>query len=80
MATKVHYEFPRRGLLPEVDLHWYDGGLMPKRPEQLPDDVRCEAAARYIEAYEVISGKDFEPNTEDPIARLERNLGTKSAG
>ncbi|MBT3497746.1 MAG: Gfo/Idh/MocA family oxidoreductase [Gemmatimonadales bacterium] len=40
MATKVHYEFPRRGLLPEVDLHWYDGGLMPKRPEHLPDDVR----------------------------------------
>ena len=42
MATKVHYEFPRRGLMPEVDLHWYDGGLMPKRPEQLPADVELE--------------------------------------
>lgn len=38
-ATTVHYEFPRRGLMPPVDLHWYDGGLMPKRPERLPPDV-----------------------------------------
>jgi len=30
----------RVGSAPEVDLHWYDGGLMPKRPEHLPDDVR----------------------------------------
>lgn len=40
MATNVHYEFPRRGLMPAVDLHWYDGGLMPKRPEGLPAEVR----------------------------------------
>jgi predicted dehydrogenase len=40
MATSVHYEFPRRGIQPPVELHWYDGGLMPKRPWQLPDDVR----------------------------------------
>ena len=39
MATTVHYEFPRRGLQPPVDLHWYDGGIMPKRPWQLPEDV-----------------------------------------
>lgn len=42
MATKVHYEFPRRGLMPPVSLHWYDGGLMPRRPELLPDDVELE--------------------------------------
>jgi predicted dehydrogenase len=42
MATKVHYEFPRRGLMPPVDLHWYDGGLMPQRPEGLPDHVELE--------------------------------------
>ena len=40
MATSVHYEFPRRGIQPPVELHWYDGGLMPKRPWQLPDEVR----------------------------------------
>lgn len=42
LATKVHYEFPRRGLMPEVDLHWYDGGLMPKRPDALPAHVTLE--------------------------------------
>ena len=42
MATTVHYGFPRRGLMPPVDLHWYDGGLMPKRPEELPAHVELE--------------------------------------
>ena len=38
----VHYEFPDRGKvgnikLPPVKLTWYDGGLMPPRPEELAD-------------------------------------------
>lgn len=41
-ATTVHYEFPRRGLMPPVDLHWYDGGLMPRRPAVLPAEVELE--------------------------------------
>lgn len=48
MATTVHYEFPRRGLLPPVDLHWYDGGLMPKRPEGLPADVELDRVGGVI--------------------------------
>jgi hypothetical protein len=36
----VHYEFPRRGLQPPVKLSWYDGGLIPPRPPELPDDIR----------------------------------------
>ena len=39
LATKVHYHFPNRGMLPPVSLHWYDGGLMPERPDALPEDV-----------------------------------------
>jgi hypothetical protein len=35
----AHYEFPRRGILPPVKLSWFDGGLMPPRPEVLPDSV-----------------------------------------
>ncbi len=42
---------------------------------ELPVDVRCEAARRYIEAYERISGRDFEPDTEVPLRRIRRNLG-----
>ncbi len=37
LAAMVHYEFPARGGLPPVKLHWYDGGLLPERPEELED-------------------------------------------
>ncbi len=42
LAMTAHYEFPARGGRPPVDMHWYDGGLMPPRPELLPADVRME--------------------------------------
>ncbi len=41
----------------------------------LPDDVRCEAARRYIEAYETLTRLAFEPDTESPAVRIRRNLG-----
>ncbi|MEN8160047.1 MAG: phosphoribosylaminoimidazolesuccinocarboxamide synthase [Myxococcota bacterium] len=41
----------------------------------LPDEVRCEAARRYIEAYERVTGLDFEPDAEAPEPRIRRNLG-----
>jgi predicted dehydrogenase len=41
-AMVAHYEFPRRGLQPPVTMHWYDGGLMPKRSEHLPEDVELD--------------------------------------
>lgn len=44
-------------------------------PPELPVEVRCEAARRYVEAYERITGKAFEPDTEDPAPRLRRRLG-----
>jgi len=34
-AAMYHYRFPARGENPPVDLHWYDGGLMPPRPDCL---------------------------------------------
>jgi len=34
-AALVHYQFPARGDLPPVKLHWYDGGLLPERPAEL---------------------------------------------
>ena len=43
-------------------------------PPTLPDEVRVEATARYVEAWERILGKRFEPNAEEPIARMRRNL------
>jgi len=38
LASVLHYEFPARSGLPPVKLHWYDGGMMPARPEELDDD------------------------------------------
>jgi phosphoribosylaminoimidazole-succinocarboxamide synthase len=40
----------------------------------IPDEVRLEAARRYIEACETVQGKPFVPNFEAPLARLARNL------
>jgi phosphoribosylaminoimidazole-succinocarboxamide synthase len=44
-------------------------------PPPIPDDVRIEAAKRYIAAYELVTGRPFVPNTEEPIARIRKNLG-----
>jgi len=35
VAEVITYEFPARGTLPPVKLVWYDGGLLPARPEVL---------------------------------------------
>jgi phosphoribosylaminoimidazole-succinocarboxamide synthase len=37
--------------------------------------VRCEAARRYIEVFEQVTGQSFEANTELPEPRIRRNLG-----
>jgi hypothetical protein len=37
VACVVHYEFPALGDRPAVKVHWYDGGLLPPRPEELED-------------------------------------------
>jgi phosphoribosylaminoimidazole-succinocarboxamide synthase len=44
-------------------------------PPEIPVDVRSEAARRYIEAYEQITGRAFAPDLEPPPERIRRNLG-----
>jgi phosphoribosylaminoimidazole-succinocarboxamide synthase len=44
-------------------------------PPPLPDDVRVEAARRYIANYELVTGRTFVPDTEEPVVRIRRNLG-----
>jgi phosphoribosylaminoimidazole-succinocarboxamide synthase len=50
-------------------------GPIPK----IDDEVRVEAARRYIEACDAIRGEPFVPDTSEPIARIRRNLGGKGA-
>ena len=38
LANVVHFDFPARGNMPPVKLHWYDGGIMPPRPDELEDN------------------------------------------
>lgn len=60
-------EYIRRWL---VEKGWRGEGA----PPEIPDDVRCEASRRYIEAFEAVTGRPFEPSTEEPEARIRRNL------
>lgn len=44
-------------------------------PPTLPVEVRCEAARRYVETYERVTGQRFVPDLEEPLARIRRHLG-----
>ena len=39
LASIVRYDFPARGDMPPVKFSWYDGGLKPPRPDELPENV-----------------------------------------
>ena len=41
---------------------------------RIPDEVRVEAARRYIEACDTIRGEPFVPDTTPPIPRIMKNL------
>ena len=66
-----------RALDKEFVRRWYvDHGYSGHgTPPVIPDDVRIEAAKRYITAYEQVTGRAFVPNTEDPLPRIRKNLG-----
>ncbi|MCX6925613.1 MAG: Gfo/Idh/MocA family oxidoreductase [Verrucomicrobia bacterium] len=38
LAAIVHYQFPARADMPPLKLHWYDGGLLPQRPDELEEN------------------------------------------
>ena len=65
-------EYVRRWLAEEAGFSG-DGPI----PE-IPDEVRVEAALRYIEIYELITGRDFVPETTDPNERIRANLASAS--
>jgi phosphoribosylaminoimidazole-succinocarboxamide synthase len=60
-------EYVRRTL---ADQGYRGEGPAPK----LVDDVRVEAARRYIQVCELVTGRQFVPDIEEPIARIRRNL------
>jgi phosphoribosylaminoimidazole-succinocarboxamide synthase len=48
-------------------------------PPPLPDDVRVEAALRYSQTFELLTGQEFTPEVGDPTARIRRNLKLSGA-
>ena len=42
-SAKIHIQFPARGGLKPVEMIWYDGGIRPRRPDELgPDEMMGE--------------------------------------
>ncbi|MCX5744717.1 MAG: phosphoribosylaminoimidazolesuccinocarboxamide synthase [Proteobacteria bacterium] len=64
-------EYVRRWLAGEAK--WTGDGT----PPVMPDDVRVEAAKRYIASYELVTGRTFVPDTREPVARIAAALDAK---
>ncbi|MDB4961783.1 MAG: Phosphoribosylaminoimidazolesuccinocarboxamidesy nthase [Myxococcales bacterium] len=44
-------------------------------PPVMPDDIKIEAARRYIASFEQVTGTPFVPDTREPLARIAAALG-----
>ena len=64
-------EYVRRWLANEA--RWSGDGP----PPVMPDDVRVEAARRYIAAFELVTGDSFAPDPRDPVPRIAAALGAE---
>src|SRR5215470_8975104 len=70
-----------RGLDKEYVRRWYvnEKGYRGEGPAPaMTDDVRVEAARRYIATYELVTGKTFVPEPGDPVARIAKALRIRS--
>ncbi len=68
---------PPRALDKEFLRRWLveQGFLGEGAPPPLTPEIRLEAARRYIELFEQLTGQPFVPDVEPPQERLARNLG-----
>ena len=64
---KLDKEYVRQWL---ADKGFIGDGPIPK----IPNDIKIEAAKRYIQAYEMITGKEFKAKNEDVLKRIKDNL------
>lgn len=65
-------EFVREWLMD----HGFQGGADETMPD-LPESLRVRVTQRYVELYETVTGRSFEPDTHpDPAARIRESLAT----
>jgi hypothetical protein len=48
VASRLNYRFPARAGKPEVELHWYDGGIKPSRPAGLSLEAQMSVGGEGI--------------------------------
>ena len=81
VASRVTYEFPARGDLVPVKLHWYDGGMKPPRPPELEDGRKWDTNGQlYIGSKGKMLGGRLIPESRQkeygkPPHKLERSPG-----
>lgn len=81
VASRVTYEFPARGDLAPVTLHWYDGGMKPPRPAELEDGRKWDTNGQlYIGDKGKMLGCRLIPEARQkeygkPPQKLERSIG-----
>jgi predicted dehydrogenase len=75
-ATMTFYEFPARGSMPAVKLTWYDGGLMPRRPEELGEEpLKAEGGALLIGSKGKLMHNTYGRNPRLLPASLQASVG-----
>ncbi len=93
VSSKVSFKFPARKnldhlALPELELTWYDGGLIPARPYDLPNDAPMDPGGGFMfigsegtliaESYGINwktykNGNEFKPETKVSLERIPDN-------
>ncbi len=67
---KIDKEYVRKWL---ADRGFVGEGAVP----EIPDEIRVEAARRYIEAYELVTGQSLKVQPGNPLDRIRKNLINK---
>jgi predicted dehydrogenase len=75
LASLLHFEFAARDKMPPVTIHWYDGGLLPERPEELDMDAVNGVYSREIPDWDKANGVIF---VGDKGKLLSRGEGTRT--
>ena len=75
LASVLHFEFPARGKMPPVTVHWYDGGLLPQRPRELDADAVNGVYSSDVPDWDKANGVIF---VGDKGKLLSRGEGTRT--
>lgn len=85
LASMISYYFPAREKFPECKLTWYDGGLRPNRPKEMPDGAQIGDNGIILKGERGIIFTDWNSwrlfpeklniETGSPTKRLKRSIG-----